>query len=636
MIWYNETMKKYFVTMFVLLITMISTIAAPVYASTDDFYFSDFTADYYLTKDADGVSHLKVVENLTAEFPNYKQNKGICRQIPYKNNRDWNLTLDGLTKSDILVYRNGVVEPIWSIDKYNGHYEVCTGTDDYVLGTQMYTLVYEFQRVVTEFSDKQELYWDTNGNGWYQRFDRVTARVHLEDMDDWTGQSWCYTGAYGESGQDSCTITKIDDGVEFIASNLGSYENLTFDLELRPGSFAIPEPEKSYALVWLMLGTALLVALCMISPIRKYSKSRVKTNEYKSIFVKPEYQPNPKYGVAEMDEVYIGKKKDSKVALLLNMIVNKKVSIAKVGNSTSKSKKWKLIINSTDGLDSEETILLSILNGGEMPAVGDEVAIKTHSATSQLVRLARQYDSGVLKKLKEDGLVESGYRMKNTSSYQSMTAGQIVMTMLIIGFPVLGMIISFLEEIGFDGISLNGKYPVGHAFFLPVMVVLIVGWIVLWLVLRSKTNKYAFHTSSGLKASRYMDGLKLYIEMAESERLKMLQSVEGADTSPEGIVKLYEKLLPYAAVFGLEESWMNELKEYCKVTEIQEPDFLTNGIVVSDLSRSMRTAASVANSSTHYSSSSISGGGGSSSGFSGGGGGGFSGGGGGGGDGGGR
>jgi uncharacterized membrane protein YgcG len=500
----------------------------------------------------------------------------------------------------------------------------------------MYTLVYEFQRVVTEFSDKQELYWDTNGNGWYQRFDRVTARVHLEDMDDWTGQSWCYTGAYGESGQDSCTITKIDDGVEFIASNLGSYENLTFDLELKPGSFTIPEPEKSYALVWIMLGTALLVALCMISPIRKYSKSRVKTNEYKSIFVKPEYQPDPKYGVAEMDEVYIGKKKDSKVALLLNMIVNKKVSIARVDNSTSKSKKWKLIINSTEGLDSEETVLLSILNGGEMPAVGDEVAIKTHSATSQLVRLARQFDSGVLKKLKEHGLVESGYKMKNTSSYQPMTTGQIVMTILIFGFPVLGMIISFLEEIGFDGISLNGKYPVGHAFFLPVMAVLIVGWIVLWLVLRSKTNKYAFHTSLGLKASRYMDGLKLYIEMAESERLKMLQSVEGADTSPEGIVKLYEKLLPYAAVFGLEESWMNELKEYCKVAEIQEPDFLTNGIVISDLSRSMRTAASVADSSTHYSSSSISGGGGSSSGFSGGGGGGFSGGGGGGGGGGGR
>lgn len=626
-------MKKYFITMFVLSITMI---ALPAHASTDDFYFSDFTGDYYLTRDTEGVSHLKVIEHLTAEFPNYNQNKGICRQIPYTNQSGWNMTLPSLTESNIQVYRNGAVEPIWSIDKYNGHYEVCTGTDDYVLGTQMYTLIYEFQRVVTEFSDKQELYWDTNGTGWYQRFDRVTARVHLENMDDWTGRSWCYTGAYGESGQDSCTITKIDDGVEFIASNIDSYDNLTFDLELKPGSFVVPEPEKSYALIWIMLGTAVLVALCMISPIRKYGKSRVKMNEYKSIFVKPEYQPDPKYSVAEMDEIFIGKKKDSKVALLLNMIVNNKVSIAKIGDSAFGSKKWKLIINSTEGLDSEETTLLSILNGGEMPAVGDEVVIKTRSATAQLVRLAKQFDTGVLKKLKEHKLVESGYKMESASGYQPMTAGQIVMTIMIIGFPVLGVIISFLEEIGFDGITLNGKYPVGHAFFVPVMVALIVGGIVLWLVLRNKTNKYAFHTSLGLRASRYMDGLKLYIEMAESERLKMLQSVEGADTSPEGIVKLYEKLLPYAAVFGLEESWMNELKEYCKVAEVQEPDFLTNGIIVSDLSRSMRTAASAANSSTHYSSSSISGGGGSSSGFSGGGGGGFSGGGGGGGGGGGR
>ena len=62
-------MKKFFATMFVLITTMISV---PVYASTDNFYFSDFSADYYLTKDAEGVSHLKVVEQLTAEFPNLR------------------------------------------------------------------------------------------------------------------------------------------------------------------------------------------------------------------------------------------------------------------------------------------------------------------------------------------------------------------------------------------------------------------------------------------------------------------------------------------------------------------------------------------------------------------------------------
>ena len=129
-----------------------------------------------------------------------------------------------------------------------------------------------------------------------------------------------------------------------------------------------------------------------------------------------------------------------------------------------------------------------------------------------------------------------------------------------------------------------------------------------------------------------MDGLKMYIEMAEAERMKLLQSVEGADTSAEGIVKLYEKLLPYAAVFGLEESWMDEMKEYCRVEEVPEPDYLMTGIMVHDITQSFRDVANIASASTIMSSS----GGGSSSGFSGGGGGGFSGGGGGGGGGGGR
>lgn len=626
-------MKKIFVALFIMLSALI---ASPVYASTDDFYFSDFTADYYLTKDVKGISHLKVVEQLTAEFPNYDQNKGIRRQIPYTNNAGRNLTMDGLTRSNITVLRNGEEEPIWSIERNGNFYEVSTGTDDYVRGTQVYTLKYEFQRVITDFQDYQELYWDTVGNGWSQRFDKVTARVHLEDNSGWTGRSWCYVGKYGDSGQERCSITETDDGAEFVAFNVNANENLTFDLEFKPGSFVVPEPEKSYMLVAMMVGAAIFVALCLISPLRKFIRTRIKAKEYKAIFVKPEYQPNPNYSIAEMDEIYIGKKKDSKVAVLLDMIVNKKISIAKNETSSSKSGKWIIIINSMDGLTNEGVTLLTILNGGTVPQTGDEVEIKTRTATPQLVKLAKQFESEVLTKLKEHDLVEPGFKTSGMSGYEPMTAGSIFTILLIFGFPVIGTLAGFLDSLLAEDGVLMGKYPVGLHVFLPVMVSLFVFWIVAWAVLRFFTEKYMYHTSSGLKAARYMDGLRLYIEMAEAERLKMLQSVEGADVSPEGVMKLYEKLLPYAAVFGLEESWMNELKKYCQVMEIQEPDFLANGIVVSELSRSMRAAASAANSSSHYSSGSISGGGGSSSGFSGGGGGGFSGGGGGGGGGGGR
>ena len=149
--------------------------------------------------------------------------------------------------------------------------------------------------------------------------------------------------------------------------------------------------------------------------------------------------------------------------------------------------------------------------------------------------------------------------------------------------------------------------------------------MIISVALSDAAMRYDKHTVEGLKASRYMDGLKLYIGMAEAERMKMLQSVKGADTSAEGIVKLYEKLLPYAAVFGLEESWMDEMKEYCKVEDIEEPDYLMTGIATSEISRSLRNAASLATSASSMSSS-----GGGSSGSSGSFGGGFSGGGGGG------
>ena len=55
--------------------------------------------------------------------------------------------------------------------------------------------------------------------------------------------------------------------------------------------------------------------------------------------------------------------------------------------------------------------------------------------------------------------------------------------------------------------------------------------------------------------------------MAEADRLKFLQSVDGADTTNEGIVKLYETLLPYAIIFGQEKSWLKSLDQYYKLVD---------------------------------------------------------------------
>ncbi|MBQ6414372.1 DUF2207 domain-containing protein [Candidatus Saccharibacteria bacterium] len=613
------------------LIAMIATLmTVPVYAGVNDFYFSDFTADYYLTKDAEGVSRLKVVENVTAEFPNYNQNKGICRYIPFTNQDNANVTLPHLTRSDIKVTRNGQVEPIYSIEKEAGkttnYYSVCTGTDEYVLGSQTYTFEYEFEKVVTEFTDKgktfQELYWDTNGNGASQKFDKVTARLHFAEPEEWTGGSWCYVGKYGESGQDRCTMTKIEDGVEFTASDLKSGENLTMDVELKAGSFVVPEPEDNYAYVKVIAVLGVICLLCIGIALKKYLATREKTSYYKGLFVKPEYQPNKDYSLPEMAEIFIGKKKDAKVAMLLELVVNRKIEFVR----GEKKRQWKIKVNNLDNVSLNYVDLLSILNGGTKPSVGSEIELKTRSATSQLIALKNTMNKRLLKELKEHGLVEEKYHIGESGGrgFGNVIALSIVIVpvVLMVGVFILGL---FEDALNLDS-TYGGKMIFEEQFFLTaflmiVFTVIIVVW--LW----DKKQTYAGHTVEGLKMSKYMDGLELYIRMAEAERMKLLQSVEGADISAEGIVKLYEKLLPYAAIFGLEESWMNEMKEYCQVEEIEEPDYLMNGLAASEISRSLRNAASIATASSTMSSS----GGGSSSGFSGGGGGGFSGGGGGGG-----
>lgn len=613
------------------LIAMIVTLmTVPVYAGVNDFYFSNFTADYYLTKGAEGVSRLKVVESVTAEFPNYNQNKGICRYIPFTNQDNANVTLPHLTRSDIKVTRNGQVEPIYSIEKEAGkttnYYSVCTGTDEYVLGSQTYTFEYEFEKVVTEFTDKgktfQELYWDTNGNGASQKFDKVTARLHFAEPEEWTGGSWCYVGKYGESGQDRCTITKIEDGVEFTASDLKSGENLTMDVELKAGSFVVPEPEDNYAYVKVIAVLGVICLLCIGIALKKYLATREKTSYYKGLFVKPEYQPNKDYSLPEMAEIFIGKKKDAKVAMLLELVVNRKIEFVK----GEKKRQWKIKVNNLDNVSLDYVDLLSILNGGTKPSVGSEIELKTRSATSQLIALKNTMNKRLLKELKEHGLVEEKYHIGESGGrgFGNVIALSIVIVpvVLMVGVFILGLFEDALNlDSAYGGKMIFEEQFFSTAFLMIVFTVIIVVW--LW----DKKRTYAGHTVEGLKMSKYMDGLELYIRMAEAERMKLLQSVEGADISAEGIVKLYEKLLPYAAIFGLEESWMNEMKEYCQVEEIEEPDYLMNGLAASEISRSLRNAASIATASSTMSSS----GGGSSSGFSGGGGGGFSGGGGGGG-----
>jgi uncharacterized membrane protein YgcG len=134
-------------------------------------------------------------------------------------------------------------------------------------------------------------------------------------------------------------------------------------------------------------------------------------------------------------------------------------------------------------------------------------------------------------------------------------------------------------------------------------------------------------TDKGLAARRYLMGLKMYIDVAETERLRMLQSPEGAQkvgsidpNDKAQLVKLYERVLPYAVLFGQEKEWNKQIGTLYEATG-QTPDWYSGHAAFSAATFSSAMTG-LSSSATYSAASNASTGGSSGGGSSGGGGGG--------------
>lgn len=676
--------------------------AGSVYAANvNAFYFSDYVVDYYLSRAEDGTSRLHVVEQFTAEFPDYDQNRGFIRAIAATNNDGANTTVADVASLNLTVTRNGETSHVLDKIVYNRDadtYDVyIQNPNAYVHGQQKYVLEYDMSNVITgvaangktySFRDQaplvgQEFYWDTNGTAWSQRFEHLTANVHFIDLeldevltpeaytahaaalaadttaaltadttaahtsapatstssfssdtaaDSATGGVACYTG-YTFSDNQNCTITPLVDGYSFTATTrLYPGENLTLYIPLSVDAFTLPVYTVTIKdfLPYIFWGVVILLAgtLIGVSLYRHHKFTGENRKYYKSLLKPVQYLPPSGITVSQAAQLTLLKKiKPGAVNTLLELAVNHKIELIK-GEPTGIFQKstWQIRIKNLEGLSKSEKALLQLASDADAePQVGDLITLQTHTASARraaLATLAHSDDEVALRKLK---LLKSKAALKKNKVNNLFAPMFLVVSTMFI-MPIF----IYAYEAIFGEISM-------------LALVTLMGLIVLILITASSitngsNSKYAKLTRQGIEMAAYLDGLREYISLAEAERLQVLQSVQGADTSPAGVVKLYERLLPYAALFGYETSWLKTMSRYYEDLRTAPTwcasTTATHGLVfftMSDFS-SLNRASNTGIASGFGSSGGGSwGSGGSSSGFSGGGGGGFSGGGGGGG-----
>lgn len=600
------------------LLVAVALAAAPVAGASaaprgvDDFSFDSFAGDYTLDLDSSGRAVMRVVETIVAVFPP-NQNRGIIRAIPI---------IDGEVPLDLemssITDENGTPW-YYERDDYDGFAEFALGTDEYLTGRTTFVLSYTVHDPIRRYdgTGPDEFYWDINGNGWAQTFDTVSAHVEVGPAlaAALTGEHACFLGYYGTD--DGCTLTAQGGGFDTSVGPVGPYNTLTVGIAFDGGTVVQPQLPRDSWIVQLapkvLLGLMFLwLALAVLLRV-------VVWREPPSGTIIAQYSP-PDDSDLLLDANVVKRQPAGLPALFVDFAVRGLVRVVdhKPGEpNVSARRRFSLELVTADGATARELSVLVMLFGASLTA-GERVRPGKLDADTgaSLYALTATTSATAL---------SSGLRSKPASRWSKLLVRASGVTM--IAFVAVGA-----WAIWKDVLEGNVVWPG------------VVG-IIVAIAIPSVLAAPARLTRRGAQLRDYLLGMKLYLTVAEEERLRMLQSPEGAlrvatlgkhSTDKEAVVKLYERLLPYAVLWGVEDQWVSTLQAvYADAT----PAWLDGDTFDSSVFRSFTSSATssvrpIASSSSGGGSSWSSSGGSSGSSFSGGGG--FAGGGGGGGGGGGR
>jgi len=536
-------------------------------ASTDDFTFDSFTGDYYLSRDTTATAQLYVVETLVAAFPEYDQNRGVVRALPKtQSGIDLDTDVISVTGAD------GAAVTWWTEEDEDWVY-VLTGDDSYVHGTQEYTFTYTMSDVVIRYADTaaDEFYWDTVGTDHAQPIDDVAITVHVTGaiaagfID---GRAACYEGP--ENSTTACAIAgpapdeqwppdaaswaswhgATATGAQAFTVRTGPLaadENVTVALGFTLGTFAAasPPPEPPYPWHRLILPIVGIVLAVFAVPVMLIVRRRLKANPDRSPVIvqyspPDEESPTLSAGVLQVPGRALA-------AHVTDLAVRDAIQIH--GSDDRRDPEdFEVELVSLDGLDHDDRRVVEVLFGrkaepGARMSLGEFTRTPPKRAATYLRRI-------------EESTIQRGYRAHRPAWVSALRSA------LRWGLLILALFLFLSPDLVREGTGVAGR-----VLLLVAFVVCVAGALGSWAVRLPETVL----TRAGGIHRHELDGIREYIELAEEDRLKAAQAADTADLvssgrraygddAPGTVVNVYERLLPYAVLFGLEKTWAGVIR----------------------------------------------------------------------------
>ena len=544
--------------------TSAASASAPSDGNVDDFSFDSWHSDFRLSAADDGTSRLQTTETIVANFPQPNRNRGIVRVIPTHYEGDpTRIQIDGVTDAD------GDPVPFDTETSDDGAdlLLVAIGGDEFVTGTQTYVLSYTQSHVVLLPDDPaqpQEFYWDVNGTGWNQPIADVTARVTIDPgvTAALTGQTACYQGDAGSSTScDAVTELEATDAggavVDAASADLAAHQTLTVVVQFAPDTFT-PRDDSFTAtpMPAIALGATLLTLLALVAAIVA-RRTRWHNAPGRPVII-AEYLPPAGVNLLQSGDLS-GTPARAMTAQFLSFAVRGNLRIL----DGATAKQFVLQLRNTDAVDDTERHILTLLFPRLAPGSERDLSVKDAALTTALQK--ELSDS-------RRGMVAAGLR---THPGGALRVG----LMLGAGFAGLLAVVAscaaLITEVG-------APWPL-----ISLIVSALTTVAVLALVVSVRPL-----TATGSELRDYLKGTQLYISLAETDRLRVLQSPEGALRSPPAarrtapdsppdagqVIDLYERMLPLAVLFGEEKRWSGVLGQYYDTAGVQPGWYAGSGV----------------------------------------------------------
>lgn len=473
--------------------------------NVDYWYIKNFDSEITVNKD----SSLDIVEKITADTGSAYQH-GIFRVLPTKQYADKQI-LSPVTLKSITDFK-GNKQPYTTIKSYSdGTITWKIGdADKLVTGENYYKIAYHVKNAVRHQDGFDELYWNLNGNFWDIQIDNFNGRIIFpEEINKNNLKISTYSGSFGEENP-------LDIKPQFAGNNI---VEVKYDKTLKEGegitiSAAFPDNIISPYVpgFWEKYGSRfyffiipLVFFLCLML-WRKYGRDP-KINPT----VAPEFEIPEKLSPIEMGLVYSdGTLKNHYIsASIINLAIGGHLKIKQIGEKgIFKSVDYELEKKGSGKISSpaERQLFASLFSTGEKIKLSD---LKNNFYTN----LPRIKEQGSDFLVKQDFLIP----------YSKM---------LMIIFFVLGFMGLFLSFISF---AFNSN--LGFAILLSAIIILVFAPL-----MRKRSEK-------GHILLRRILGFKLYMDKAEKYRQRYLEDQN-----------LFEKLLPYAIMFGITSGWIKKMQ----------------------------------------------------------------------------